>query len=130
LTTSPKKRDPARRGASDRRHVDPVEYDFHAKRSWAWRKVEALGRSAKKEEVQLAALREFLKRTDPEPKSADELDTLKAELEAAQRRGLTVNIAIVTGSASSGNGHGAHAVREPAPDSGEIRIVSGNGGGA
>ena len=113
----------------ERARAEPVEYDFHAKRTWAWRKIEKLARSAERQELQLAALREFVKRTDPEPKGVDELERLRTELDAVSRRGFTLNVAIITGSdsakPSSANGH--HAASQPDADSGEIRIISGPG---
>lgn len=46
---------------------DPVQYDLQQKRAWAWQQTERLARKARSEMVRLVALREFLKRTDPEP---------------------------------------------------------------
>lgn len=113
---------------SERAESAPVEYDFHAKRTWAWRKVEKLATSARKEETRLAALREFLKRTDPEPKGVDELERLRTELDAVSRRGFTLNVAIITGRDGpppSTNGYNAPSQSDP--DGGEIRIISGPG---
>ena len=53
-----------------RTEPDQLEYDVRAKRTWAWTRTEKLAEHAANEAIQLAALREFLKRTDPEPSSA------------------------------------------------------------
>jgi hypothetical protein len=47
--------------------ADPLEYDVRSKRTWAWKLAERLATKAENEAIQLSAIREFLKRTDPEP---------------------------------------------------------------
>ena len=55
----------------ERAELMPLEYDVQAKRTWAWTQHRTSSREhAENEAIQLAALREFLKRTDPEPSSA------------------------------------------------------------
>ena len=66
-----KPRDEALDTQADRAEDRLVEYDYHAKRTEMWQHAEKLAKQARKEEVQLAAVREFLKRTDPEPSRLD-----------------------------------------------------------
>ena len=49
-----------------RMRKDTLEYDYHAKRTLAWRVIERLMRTGA-EPIQLAAALVIIKRTDPEP---------------------------------------------------------------
>ena len=57
-----------------RTHEEALEYDVRAKRTWAWTQVEKLAEKAKAEAIRLLALREYLKRTDPEPSTHQTLN--------------------------------------------------------
>lgn len=53
---------------SDLEHDDPVAFQVQSWRDWAWRGVKAIGGNKRvPAKVRLAAYREVLKRTDPEP---------------------------------------------------------------
>lgn len=57
-----------------RTEPDALEYDVRSKRTWAWTQVEKLAAKAAAEAIRLAALREYLKRTDPEPSTHQTLN--------------------------------------------------------
>lgn len=83
--------------------IDPEGYVIEQRRTWAWKRVERLARKAESETVQLAALREFLNRTDPLPQGRP-----------ADESSRPVNVAIfLTGANGShpGNPLPAHGVR-------------------
>lgn len=93
---------------------DPLRYDLQAKRTWAWQQTEKLARKARSEMVRLVALREFLERTDPKPKTDVSLTAngpLVIRWATEAEAPMFPSTALATSSASStsdsnGNGHG------------------------
>ena len=77
-----------------------------------WDGVYEIAQTAKRASVRLKARQMFLDRLDPIPKTAVDVHAP-----------TTVNIAIIPGAND-------HALRGSSPDSGTIRIVSGQGNGA